>query len=272
MRIVVCDYSGHPFQIELSRCLASRGHDVLHLHFAEFQTPKGALTHLPGDAPTFEVEGVSLGKPFDKGRFLKRSFQEARIGELIAARAAAFRPDVMVGCNLPLDALRRLRHAGSGLTAPFVFWLQDIYSKAIHHFLGAKLGPPGRMVGQYYRRLEGRLLRSSDAIVAISDKFVPSLERWGVDLDRVCIIPNWAPLSEIYPVAKDNAWTRAHGLQGKLVALYTGTLGLKHDPALLLELARDGEAQGIQITVVSEGPGIDWLARRKQELKVDHLW
>ena len=47
-------------------------------------------------------------------------------------------------------------------------------------------GPLGRSVGQYYRHLEGGLLRSADAIVAISDKFVPSLERWGVDLDRVC--------------------------------------------------------------------------------------
>lgn len=50
MRILICDYSGHPFQVELSRGLAARGHAVLHLHFADFQTPKGNLRVLPGEA------------------------------------------------------------------------------------------------------------------------------------------------------------------------------------------------------------------------------
>ncbi len=30
MRILVHDYSGHPFQAQLSRELARRGHDVVH--------------------------------------------------------------------------------------------------------------------------------------------------------------------------------------------------------------------------------------------------
>src|SRR5579859_4443668 len=94
MRIVVCDYSGHPFQIELSRCLASRGHTVLHLHFAEFQTPKGETGALAGDVPGFRIEAVSLGRPFAKDRFLRRLLQEIRIGTLIAERAMAFGPDL----------------------------------------------------------------------------------------------------------------------------------------------------------------------------------
>lgn len=271
MRIVVCDYSGHPFQVELSRRLAARGHQVLHLHFAEFQTPKGQLTRLADDAPGFEVEAIRTGRSFDKGRFLRRRFLEAKVGALAAARARAFCPDVVVGCNMPLDAQYKLRVACAQAGIAFVFWLQDVYSSAIYHYLSARFGPLGRTVGRYYTRLEGRLLRSSEAVVAISPRFRQALDEWGVARNKVRVIPNWAPLSEIFPVPKDNDWARRYGLTGKLVALYTGTLGLKHDPALLLALARAGSANRLHVVVISEGSGAAWLAQRKQELAIDNL-
>jgi hypothetical protein len=186
MRIVLCDYSGHPFQIELSRCLAGRGHSVLHLHFAEFQTPKGEIVALPNDPPTFQVDAVSLGRPFAKDRFLRRRFQEGRIGRLIAERALQFGPDLVIGCNMPLDAQRRLLRACAHARLPFVFWLQDIYSAAIFHYLGQRLGLPGRIIGNHYRRLERNLLGASDAVVAISEKFLPTLAAWSFPTGRPC--------------------------------------------------------------------------------------
>jgi colanic acid biosynthesis glycosyl transferase WcaI len=271
MRIVLCDYSGHPFQVELSRCLAARGHFVLHLHFADFQTPKGTLAAQPNDPPNFRVEGIRTGRRFDKRQFVRRRFLEAKVGSLIAARAGEFGADVVVGCNMPLDAQRKLHAFCVRRDVPFVFWLQDVYSQAISHYLRAKLGIIGRAIGHYYQHLEGRLLRSSDAVVAISAKFLPPLERWGVDERAVRVIPNWAPLSEIYPAPKDNDWARQHGLRDKLVALYTGTLGLKHDPALLLDLAQAGKELGLYVVVVSEGAGVAWLARAKMERGIGNL-
>ena len=41
MRILVNDYAGHPFQLQLSRSLARDGHTVLHTYFGAYQTPKG---------------------------------------------------------------------------------------------------------------------------------------------------------------------------------------------------------------------------------------
>ncbi len=271
MRYVICDYSGHPFQVELSRCLAARGHDVLHVHYAGFQTPKGKLAVFPDDPVGFNVAALRTAGQFNKGDFLRRRFLESRVGTLAAARALAFRPDVVVGCNMPLDAQNRLKSACTQNGIPFVFWLQDIYSHAIHHYLSAKLGVLGSAVGQHYKRLEGRLLRTSDAVVAISTKFRASLELWGVDRERVSVIPNWAPLSEISPIGKDNEWARSHGLSEKLVALYTGTLGLKHDPRLLLELAKRGNNQGLTVVVISEGAAAQWLAERKREEGVGNL-
>ena len=271
MRIVVCDYSGHPFQIELSRQLAARGHSVLHLHFAEFQTPKGAVTTLAGDAPTFTIEAVSLGQPFAKDKFLRRRFQELRIGASIAERALRFGPDIVVGCNMPLDAQHRLQQACLRAGIVFVFWLQDIYSAAIGHYLGERLGLAGRMIGNHYRRLERSLLSASDAVVAISEKFVSVLAEWRIPDDRVAVIPNWASLSEIRPMVKDNDWARLHGLHDKTVALYTGTLGLKHNPAILLDLARAGAAQALQVVVLSEGKAAQWLEQAARHSQLDNL-
>lgn len=271
MRIVVCDYSGHPFQIELSRCLAKRGHAVLHLHFAEFQTPKGEVDMRAGDAPDFAIEAVALGEPFAKDRFARRLFQEIRIGRRIAERAMLFRPDLVVGCNMPLDAQQELRQACARKRVAFVFWLQDIYSAAISHYLRERLGIVGGLIGGRYQRLEQALLRSSHAVIAISDRFLPRLNVWGVDLDRVTVLRNWASLSEIQPVAKDNDWARRHGLENRIVALYTGTLGLKHNPAILLDLARAGADQRLQVVVASEGKAAQWLAQTAASEAVGNL-
>jgi colanic acid biosynthesis glycosyl transferase WcaI len=271
MRIVICDYAGHPFQVELSRSLARRGHFVLHLHFADLRAPKGELTVLPGDPPNFQVQGIRTGVGFDKGRFLRRRFLEARVGQLMAAHVSGFAPDVVVGCNMPLDAQKKLRKACATHDAAFVFWVQDLVSRATHHFLSEKLGVLGSAIGRHYTQLEATLLRSSDAIIAISEKFLQPLEQWGVDTAKVRVVPNWAPLTQIRPAAKDNDWARRHGLAERLVALYTGTLGLKHDPALLLGLAQAGAAPGLQVVVVSEGAGADWLEQRRREAALDNL-
>jgi glycosyltransferase involved in cell wall biosynthesis len=271
MRIALCDYSGHPFQLELSRCLAARGHSVLHLHFAEFQTPKAALLRRPDDPPTFDVAGISLGAPFEKQRFLRRRAQEIRVGRMMADAVVTFGADLVVGCNMPLDAQAALRRASAKASIAFVFWLQDIYSAAIRHYLDRRFGRPGAAVGRYYAALEGRLLRTSDAVVAISPSFVALLRRWGVAQEKIAVIPNWAPLSEIGPAARDDDWLSALELTGKTIALYSGTLGLKHDPAPLLELARTGRERDLAVLVVSEGPAADRLAAEAAARGLDNL-
>ena len=44
MRILVNDYAGHPFQLQLSRSLARDGHTVLHTYFGAYRPRKGAPT------------------------------------------------------------------------------------------------------------------------------------------------------------------------------------------------------------------------------------
>ena len=259
MKILVHD-SGHAFPLQLSRHLAGRGHTVLHLYAASLHMPRGPVAPRPDDPPNFVVRGLSIGRSIDKYGYLKRVFQERAYGRLLADEIEAFRPDVVLGGTTAPDvqaaAVARCRRLGIG----FVFWAQDLNAIAIDRLLRRKLPVLGALAGRHYLALERRLLRESDAVVAITDDFVPILTGWDVDRARIHVIENWAPRDELPARPRANAWAAEHGLADKLVFLYSGTLGLKHNPALLRDLAKWFVGRpGIRVVVVSEGLGADWL-------------
>src|SRR5262249_43029800 len=148
----------------------------------------------------------------------------------------------------------------------FVFWAQDLNAIAIDRLLRRRLPVIGALAGRYYLALERRLMRQSDAVVVISDDFLPVLDEWRIEPARIDVIENWAPRDELPQRPRDNAWAKEHGLSDKLVFLYSGTLGLKHNPDLLLRLAkRFAGRPEIRVVVVSEGLGADWLRARAAE-------
>jgi glycosyltransferase involved in cell wall biosynthesis len=259
VRIVVHDYAGHAFPAQLARSLAGRGHEVLHLQLASFVAGKGRVEREPGDPPGLEFDRVDLGGEFAKYDVRRRIAHERRIGRELTIRITAFRPDVVLS-NAPLLVQARVQSAARTLGAGFVFWQQDVISGAARRVLGNRSRPLGAAAQQAVASLERRLLRRSDAVVIIADDFLPLLTGWGVDPERVTVIENWAPIDELPALPRDNAWAREHDLESKAVFLYSGTLGFKHDPSLLLELARWAGGQDAIVVVVSEGPGADWLA------------
>ena len=100
--------------------------------------------------------------------------------------------------------------------------------------------------------LEKAQMRSADAIVTITKDFEDLSMRWGGRNDKVTTIENWGLVKDISPVSKDNAWSSQLGLATTFNYVYSGTLGLKHNPMLLVELARAMRAKA-QVVAVSEG-------------------
>lgn len=267
MRILVHD-SGHAFPVQLSRHLAARGHQVLHLYSASMHMPRGPVSPRPGDPPGFQVRGLSIGRPIDKYGYVRRVMQERAYGRLLAREIAKWRPDVVLGGTAAPDiqaaAVAACRRLGIG----FVFWAQDLNAIAIDRLLRRKLPLIGALAGRHYLALERRLVGQSDAVIAITEDFLPIFDAWGLDRGRIHVIENWAPLDELMPRPRVNAWAQAHDLVGKLVFLYSGTLGLKHDPELLVRLAeRLSDRPEARVVVVSEGLGADWLRGRAGGLK-----
>ncbi len=261
LRIAVHDYAGHPFQFELSRTLAARGHVVRHFFFGDDPGPKGSDRASPDDPAGFSVEAVRIDWRYSKDRFVRRYVGDRLYARAAARRVAAFRPDVVISGNTPLDAQAALSRVAARVGARFVFWVQDFYSLAIRSVLAGRWHGLGDLVCRHYADLERRTLERSHAVVLISPDFRSYLPSPLREEERVHVIRNWGALRSITPKGRGgNAWAARHGIGNRFVFMYSGTLGLKHDPSLLLALcdafADDDE---VAVVVVSAGVNADAL-------------
>ena len=275
MRLLVHDYAGHPFQIQLSRELAKMGHDVLHAFAGSLQTPRGDLVKNEEDAASLIVREVAMDPEYVRYKysFIRRRNMEVAYGKQVARLIRMWKPEGVISSNTPTETQEPILRATQAVNARFVYWLQDFYSLAVDKLVRKKIPVVGGLIGQYYRRMEGRQLRASHRVVAITDDFSPILEEdFGMPKDRITVIPNWAPLETLPVGEKANDWSRRHGLADKFVYLYTGTLGMKHNPELLLSLAEQYRNNDkIRVVVISEGIGAEWLAEQKKARQLPHL-
>ena len=270
LRVLVHDYAGHPFQLQLSRELVRRGFDVLHVHCGSYRTGKGAVND--ADDVGLQVEAVMLSREFAKHSPWRRLRQERDYGAKVSERVRRFGPDVVLSANTPLVAQKFLLSESKRLGSRFVFWQQDLLGIGIRRVLLRRYGRMGAAIGNRFVSLERSLLMASDAVVVISRGFLPALEELRIPADRIHVVENWAPVDELPLRPRANQWAGAQDLLGKRVILYSGTLGLKHDPAVILDLARDlSEQKDVEIVVVSEGQGADWLRRRRDDEGLSHL-
>jgi colanic acid biosynthesis glycosyl transferase WcaI len=268
-RIVLHDFAGHPFQIDLSRALAARGHPVLHVHCESYTSGKGHFA-VPDELTNLSVVGLSAGQEFAKYSPLRRPGQELAYGRRFTDLAAAFEPDVLISCNVPLLVQRVSSRWCQRQAVPWVFWLQDLYSVAMSATAERRAGRAGRALGRRFQALERSLLQQARSVVPITQDFGPILDEWGVPAERRTVVENWAPLAELPVRPRDNAWRRQQGLGERFVFLYSGTLGLKHRPELLFELAAQ-HVDDADVVVISQGLGASRLSEMLAERPLPNL-
>src|SRR5262252_7354512 len=138
MRIVVHDFVGYAFPAQLARALAGRGHDVLFLHCSSFVAGKGLVEPKEGDPATLAFDSVELPDSFAKYNVRRRLAHERETGRELARRVAAFRADVVLSSNAPLIVQRALLQTAHARESRFVFWQQDVISRAASRVLGRR--------------------------------------------------------------------------------------------------------------------------------------
>jgi glycosyltransferase involved in cell wall biosynthesis len=261
MRIHLQDFCGHPFQVQMSRELARRGHDVLHTYATQYVTGRGNLELSPDDPPNLRIEGVRAKVEMNKYSPVGRSRFElsyaAAMSEVIDRNPA----DVVVLCNEPLLAATVLRRRFARSGQRWLLWHQDVISSAMSDEVARKLPPAAAPAKRLFEHLEKKVVGSASAVVVIGEQFVAQYRKWGLPTDEVAVIHNWAPVDEIVPGDRDNAWAKRMLPPADFRLLYAGTLGRKHNPLLLLDLLDQINADNryAQLVVVSTGVGADMI-------------
>lgn len=275
MKIVVHDYAGHAFPTSLSRALAARGHQVAHAFASTLQTPRGDLACRVGDPAGLHFAEIPMDPDFPRFKysFRKRRNMEIAYGRRAAEFIKSWQPDAVLSGNTPTEAQASLCHATSTSGGRFYYWIQDFYSLAVDQLLRRKLPIAGAWIGSWYKHLDRQHFHASKRLIAITADFSPILtQNFGVNGSRIDVVPNWAPIEEIPSRGKQNPWAVRHGLQNSFVFLYSGTIGMKHNPALLLELARQYRHQPeVRVVVISEGIGAEWLKRQAASAQLHNL-
>lgn len=170
------------------------------------------------------------------------------------------KPDVVLSGNTPIDVQGELLWYCRRNNIGFVHWVQDVYCHAIEFFLRRKFKGFATLLSMPFRNLERTVVANSNSTVVIAPAFKTLLTEWGVPGDKIQTIENWAPLDEVPLLPRRNAWAAEQGLEDKPIFLYSGTLGLKHRPDLLYDIAKTlGNA--CTVVVISEGVGRDFLEK-----------
>jgi colanic acid biosynthesis glycosyl transferase WcaI len=194
----------------------------------------------------------AYGTTRDKRRFTGRVtnylsyFASALVG---AARLGHV--DVVVALTDPPIIGLPAQAAAKMHGARFVFLCQDIFpevARLLEDFQSDRVEALLTRVGKF-------TVAHADAIVALGDTMKRRLvETKDADPSRIRVIHNWADCEAIVPAAKDNPFSRAHGLVDRFVVMHSGNVGLSQGIDRLLDVAdRVRDLKDVVIAIVGDG-------------------
>ena len=115
-----------------------------------------------------------------------------------------------------------------------VFLCQDIFPEVTAVLEDFQSAMVSRMLDRVSRMLVARAAR----VIALGETMAARLVAGkGADRSKLTVIHNWADASAIVPSPKNNAFSRAHGLDRKFVVLHAGNMGLSQNLDVVIEAA-----------------------------------
>lgn len=143
------------------------------------------------------------------------------------------RPDVVIATSPQFFAAVAGWMVAAVRRRPFIFELRDLWPDSIIA-VGALAN--SRLLGPI-RRLEHFLYRRATAIVCVTNAFRKHLIDRGIDAAKISVVRNGADITRFSP-GDGSAVRKAHGLTGKKIVSYIGTIGMAHGLGLLLDAAQ----------------------------------
>ncbi|MCP2501617.1 MAG: glycosyltransferase family 4 protein [Deltaproteobacteria bacterium] len=140
----------------------------------------------------------------------------------------------------------------------YVVLVYDIYPDLL-----LRLGTIRRgFISRTWEFLNHIVLENADLVFTIGEDLASLLEE-KYDLgktkaQRAVVVPNWADVASIRPIAKaDNWFAKKHGQLGKITVLYSGNMGNSHDIESILEVASELRENNL-VHFLFIGEGAKW--------------
>jgi len=267
--------SGHLYY-ELAENLVAYGHDVT------------VIAALPRQR---------LGDQELDGRYRRRLLLREMINDIQVMRVA----------TVPLPLTFRLTKGLDHFTTPLAYLIGGLFSESQHvilaysppqtlgltaYALARRQGIPfvlnaQDMVPQYgidlgllnnslaiklFRAIERFLYRHAPYILVHSEGNRRYLVSRGVESKKLMAISNWADTERIVPGPKDTRFREEHGLNGRFVISYAGTIGWAQDLDTVIESAALLRShQDIRFVLVGDGPKRRPLQAKANALALDNV-
>ena len=249
-----------PYSAGLAEALVKRGHEVQAVVGQPYYPEWKVYERYKGRWQSSVENGVAITRcphyvPFNPtGRRRMAHHMSFASSAYPPARAARreFRPDMVFTVAPSMVAVPVARRMARRAGVPLWLHIQDFEVGAA---LATGLIELGSKTASAAARFEERLLRSADVVSTISEPMCALAQAKGVEADRIVEIRNWANHADRIATGDGERLRAEWGLQGKIVALYSGNIANKQGLEIVIEAARRLEQRADLAFVISgEGP------------------
>ena len=246
---------------EFSKCLIGDGHQITMICSGIQNEPQ--LTVPTGrDYFETEVDGIhvvpiaaALANPLIVTRLsgyrrMMQFMHFARLATRVGRRLP--RPDIVLASHTPLTIGLSGMELAKHFDVPFVFEVRDLWPQALIN-LGVLKNP---LAIWWLRRMEHKIYRAADHIVALSPGMKAGVVSAGIPDDQVTVITNASDLDLFRPDVPAEPGRERLGLGDRFAAIYFGGMGVANGLDYVVEAARVLQRRGNdRIALVLHGNG-----------------
>lgn len=201
----------------------------------------------------------------------RRMWQFARFAlRASVLRRLPHRPDIVIASSTPLSIGIPGAVLARRFGVPFVFEVRDLWPEA-----PIQLGfLRSRTLIWAARRLERRLYRRADAVIALSPGMADGVLAAGGRNERLVTIPNASDIELFDPALAQRDLLERWGCAKKFVAVHAGSMGEANGLEYLLDAAAVLKARGnanIRILIMGSGGTRERLERRAFDEGLDNV-
>ena len=260
IKIIIHDYAGHPFQLELSKQLSNK-FNVYHFYYQNDYGPKANFKNDNKDR--LNIKGIGKTISYNKNKFIDRFFKDLEYGKEVSRYISEIKPDVVISGNCPTLAQEYIIKSCQKNNSKCIIWVQDFYSHAVKLLLKKKLSFFSFPISFLFEYLEKKQLQKANKLIIISNDWEQKLLSWNINNEKIKYIPNWGDIKNIeYLEKKPNSFLNENFLdKDKFRIIYTGTLALKHNPQIITDIA--AKNKNIEVVVIGAGTGFQKLDKMK---------